>query len=211
LETPNNNAEALALLWNHLPDELYHRIESINPQDIDAFFEAVRNCYLKRKPVTFTYSNNNITTALSNVVAKPALPQQNVDLEKIEFIAMHLGYPEEAPRDFDSMYKFIDVEMFKQGYNMRRESRSVNAMKKKTKKPKKGVRHCSQCGSTKHTKTNCNSKRKSKKFNYGNKSESESSEDEDSESEDSEPESEESSSSEEDEPKHFNAGKKKNW
>src|SRR5690349_9066389 len=92
LETPNNNAEALALLWNHLPDELYNRIESVNPADINAFFEAVRNCYLKRKPITFTYSNNNITSALSNIVAKPTIPQQkdNMDLEKIEYIAMRL-------------------------------------------------------------------------------------------------------------------------
>jgi len=210
LETPNNNAEALALLWNHLPDELYNRIESTNPQDIDTFFTNVKNAYKKRKPTTFSYNNNNITDTLSNLLVNPVNTQQNVDLDKIEFIAMRLGYPDEAPRDFNSMYKFIDMAMYKQGYNMKRQSKSGYNMSRKSTKSKKTVQHCSNCGSTKHTKRNCNSKRKSKKFNLGNRSESESESSENclSESEEESQTSEESSS-EEDEVRQFNAGKKK--
>ena len=75
------------------------------------------------------------------------------------------------------------------------------------------MRHCSNCGSTKHTKNHCTSKKKSKRMNYGiiEESESEDSQNETNES-DEESESEEewvNEESEDDEPKHFNAGKKK--
>ena len=31
LQTPNNNADALAILWNHLPEELFTRVKIANP------------------------------------------------------------------------------------------------------------------------------------------------------------------------------------
>ena len=216
LNTANNNADALALLWNHLPDELFNRVKSERPNanDIDAFFESVRNCYLERKPTTFTYSNNNTITTLSNIIANPSNTQQNKDLDDaldlIHTIALEYGYSPHAPKDFKAMKLQIDYEAGKHGYNMIKQPRIEYNMKRKPTKPKKSVRHCSNCGSTKHTKRNCNSKRKSKKFNLGNRpeSESESSENCSSDSEEESQTSEESSS-EEDEVRQFNAGKKK--
>ncbi|RHZ69717.1 hypothetical protein Glove_280g51 [Diversispora epigaea] len=48
LQTPNNNDNALAILWNHLPDELFSRMEIAAPADIDAFFTNLKNIWLKR-------------------------------------------------------------------------------------------------------------------------------------------------------------------
>jgi len=61
LQIPNNNQDALAILWTHLPDELFTRVKITNPADINAFFTAVKDTWLERKPSTFTYNgvNNN--------------------------------------------------------------------------------------------------------------------------------------------------------
>ena len=176
-------------------------------QTVENFFKDLKKCWLDRYGITPSSLQSTYQQKPQPVIAQT---QGNVDLDKIEFIAMRLGYPDESPRDFDSMYKFIDMEMFKQDYNMTRQSKSGYNMNCKSSKSKKTVRHCSNCGSTKHTKRNCNSKQKSKKFNLGNRpeSESESSENYSSESEE-ELQTSEESSSEEDEQKQFNAGKKK--
>jgi len=55
------------------------------------------------------------------------------------------------------------------GYNMKKKS--VNKYNS-GKKSNKTVRHCSNCGSPKHTKNNCNKKGKSRKINYGEISDS---------------------------------------
>ena len=155
MEVPNNNPEAVALLWNHLPDELFNRVKSERPNanDIDAFFQAVRNCYLERRQTTFTYNNNNVIGTLSNIVSNPSYKQPNMALDKaldgIELIAMRLGYPDNASRNISDMRGYIDDELEKLGLNMRRGeswTRSGNGMKKKppaSKKPQKIIRHCS--------------------------------------------------------------------
>jgi hypothetical protein len=223
LETPNNDESALALLWNHLPDELFNRVKSERPNanDIDAFFQTVRNCYLERKPTTFTYNNNNISSTLANLLAKPGNTQKNADLDEaldlIHQVAVEYGYPDDGPKDFKAMKLQIDYEGGKHGYNIMRQSKSGYAMKKKppvSKKPRKIIRHCSQCGSTKHTKNYHTIKRKPKRMNYGyieddQNEEEEDDEDEEEYEEEVDDEDDEENSEEEYEPKHFNAGKKK--
>jgi len=161
LQTPNNNAEALALMWNHLPDELYSLVKIANPQDIDAFFEAVKNTYLERKPTNFTYRNNNLISTLSNFITNPLYQQPNMALNKamdhIEITAMRLGYPDNASRKISDMQGYIDEELEKLGLNMSRQSRSGYAMKKKppaSKKPQEIIRHCSNCGRLGHIRSN---------------------------------------------------------
>jgi hypothetical protein len=235
LNTANNNADACALLWNHLPDELFNRVKSARPNanDIDAFFEAVRNCYLERKPSTFTYSNNNTITALSNIVANPSYQQPNMALNKamdhIEITAMRLGYPDNASRKISDMQGFIDDELEKLGLNIERVesrgfvSRSGYGMKRSkkkppaSKKPKKIVRHCGNCGMPGHTRNIC--KRKIKKMNYGYIEECKDDQYEECEDDQYEEEVEREEYEEEEEPEEyseeeyetmsFNAGKKK--
>ena len=216
LNTANNNEDALALMLNHLPDELFTRIEQLNPRDIDAFFTAVKNAYMKRKPTTFTYSNNNAINILSNLIPNNNNLKGNEPTDEVvDFIynlALQYGYPDNRPKDLKAMMAYIDLEGGIHGYNMIRQPRSGYNVKGKNVKNKKSVRHCSNCGSVKHTKKTCKSKRKSRRMNYARKPESES-ESADEESETSESETSESSSnnseSEDNESRHFNAGKKK--
>ena len=39
------------------------------------------------------------------------IPTNNVTLDKLEMIAMRLGYPDEAPRDPTSLDMFIEAEL----------------------------------------------------------------------------------------------------
>jgi hypothetical protein len=50
LQTPNNNPDALAILWTHLPDELFTRVKITNPGNINDFFTAIKDTWLERKP-----------------------------------------------------------------------------------------------------------------------------------------------------------------
>ena len=43
LQTPNDNPEALEILWKQLPFELYSTVKIAQPNNIDDFFIAVRN------------------------------------------------------------------------------------------------------------------------------------------------------------------------
>ncbi|RHZ55119.1 hypothetical protein Glove_420g42 [Diversispora epigaea] len=71
LQISNNNANALAILWNHLPDKLFSRMEITALADIDAFFTNLKDIWLKRQPSTFIYNGNRslsiIATNLSSI------------------------------------------------------------------------------------------------------------------------------------------------
>jgi len=122
LQTPNNNADALAILWNHLPEELFTRVKIANPGDINAFFTAIKNTWQERKPATFTYNGGLNGTALilpsslSHMQEQPLESAQQVSRNKkayehLEIIAMRLGYPDNAPRDPNAFDKFIEDEL----------------------------------------------------------------------------------------------------
>ena len=212
-----DDATVLQILYTHIPVELrnnvktYMAIRGDGNQNVENFFKDLKKCWLDRYGISSSQSTVSLPQKQSTY-QQPVIPltQDNRALDEIEMIAMRLGYPDDASRNLNDMRTFIDDQFERLGYHMRRQSKSAYNMKKKPAKSKKSVRHCSNCGSVKHTKRSCNSKRKSKKFNLGNRpeSESESSENETSSSEEEE-ESDESSS-EEDESRHFNAGKKKN-
>src|SRR6185312_7693512 len=122
LQTPNNNADALAILWNHLPEELFTRVKIANPGDINAFFTAIKNTWQERKPATFTYNGGLsgtpliLPSSLSHMQEQPLESAQQVSRNKkayehLEIIAMRLGYPDNAPRDPNAFDKFIEDEL----------------------------------------------------------------------------------------------------
>ncbi|RGB32868.1 hypothetical protein C1646_762394 [Rhizophagus diaphanus] len=99
--------------------------------------------------------------------------QKDTPYDKLEMIAMRLGYPDSSPRDVDSLNKFIEKEIEKLGHETfytrvlrKKPRRRTYASKKTTKKTGKTKRRCSNCGRTGHTKTNCSSKKRSRKVNY---------------------------------------------
>ena len=62
LGVANNDAYVLGVLKNQLPTELFNRMLIINPNTIPAFFTALKNMWLERKPDTFTYGGGSIYT-----------------------------------------------------------------------------------------------------------------------------------------------------
>jgi hypothetical protein len=94
---------------------------------------------------------------------------------KLEFIAMQLGYPDDAPRDINSINRFIVNELQKSGHDVnyirkiiKPHRRTYKSTKKSTKKAGKTKRHCSICGKSGHTKSKCTNskKKKTRKVNY---------------------------------------------
>ncbi|CAH1768030.1 4968_t:CDS:1, partial [Entrophospora sp. SA101] len=73
LGVANNDANALSFLMNHLPDEIFNRMESANLTEIDAFFTNLKNLWLKRRPSSFNYGNAN---SMNGMTFQP--PQQIV-------------------------------------------------------------------------------------------------------------------------------------
>src|SRR6185369_13930155 len=73
LGVANNNANALSFIMDHLPNELFTRMERANPTEINAFFTHLKNLWLKRRPSSFNYgSANNMNGMMSQI------PQQIV-------------------------------------------------------------------------------------------------------------------------------------
>ncbi|CAH1770058.1 11447_t:CDS:1, partial [Entrophospora sp. SA101] len=73
LGVANDDANALSFLMNHLPDELFNRMESANPANINAFFTDLKKLWLKRRPSSFNYGNAN---SMNGMAFQP--PQQIV-------------------------------------------------------------------------------------------------------------------------------------
>ena len=217
LQTPNNNQDALAILWTHLPDELFTRVKITNPADINAFFTAVKDTWLERKPSTFTYNgvNASVPIILSNTIPTENQLQYKKALDHLDFIAQRLGYPDDASRDPDALDSFIAKELYNRlGYsNFNIQSQKLCATKKSTKTKKKTVaRYCSMCGKAGHTKTNCSKGKKTKKVNnilqYGYIDQSQSEEESDQEESDQEESDQENSEIESQETNCFNLKKK---
>ncbi|CAH1769283.1 979_t:CDS:2 [Entrophospora sp. SA101] len=85
LGVADDDANALSFLMNHLPDDLFNRMESANPANYNAFFTDLNKLWLKRRPSSFNYgSANNMNGMVSQVpqqiVQQPAFqpPQQIV-------------------------------------------------------------------------------------------------------------------------------------
>ncbi|RIB02013.1 hypothetical protein C2G38_2229081 [Gigaspora rosea] len=175
LQTPNNNSDALAILWTHLPDELFTRVKITNPLDINAFFTAVKDTWFERKPSTFTYngvnSNLSVSIILSNTISSENLTIYKKAYDELDFIAQRLGYSDNASRDPDALKKFIEEKLYRRlGYaNYNIQSKKLYNTKKptakKSTKSKKVERYCSMCGKPGYTKKNCPKVRKTKKIN----------------------------------------------
>ncbi|RHZ78712.1 hypothetical protein Glove_157g64 [Diversispora epigaea] len=130
LQTPNDNDDALAILWNHLPDELFSRMENGAPADIDAFFTNLKNIWLKRQPSTFTYNGNrnlSVITTNSSPIPYQLQPQEikNRSFDHLDSIAERLGYSDNASRNPDALANFIEDELYSRlghaNYNLRKE------------------------------------------------------------------------------------------
>ncbi|RHZ89753.1 hypothetical protein Glove_11g85 [Diversispora epigaea] len=130
LQTPNDNDDALAILWNHLPDELFSRMENAAPADIDAFFTDLKNIWLKRQPSTFTYNGNrnlSVITTNSSPIPYQLQPQEikNRSFDHLDSIAERLGYSDNASRNPDALANFIEDELYSRlghaNYNLRKE------------------------------------------------------------------------------------------
>jgi hypothetical protein len=166
----------LAILWTHLPDELFTRVKITNPGNINDFFTAVKDTWLERKPSTFTYngvnSNSSVPIILSNTIPSENLTIYKKAYDELDFIAQRLGYPDNASRDLDALKNFIEEELYKRlgyaNYNIQsrleepllRNKKLYNTKKptaKKSTKSKKVLveRYCSICGKAGHTKRNC--------------------------------------------------------
>ena len=100
--------------------------------------------------------------------------QRNEALEKFADIAQRLGYT-------GNMFDPIAIHSFiENGLRQTKHVRKTYVSKSTPKKAaSKSARHCSNCGKTGHTKTNCSKGKKAKKVNFINQSEPEESESED--------------------------------
>src|SRR6185369_12404557 len=85
LGVANDDANALSFLMDHLPNDLFNRIENANPANINTFFTDLKNLWLKRRPSSFNYGSANNTNGMASqvpqqIVQQPAfqLPQQIV-------------------------------------------------------------------------------------------------------------------------------------
>src|SRR6185369_12161645 len=83
LGVANNDANALSFIMDHLPNELFTRMECANPTDINAFFTHLKNLWLKHRPSSFNYGNANSMNGMSfqppqQIVQQPTFqpPQQ---------------------------------------------------------------------------------------------------------------------------------------
>ncbi|RGB21997.1 hypothetical protein C1646_776856, partial [Rhizophagus diaphanus] len=126
----------------------------------------------QKKPVTEDDINRIVEERISARQKKPVTDSRDA-FSALEIIAKRLGYPESSPRNIDSINRFIEQEIGKLGHETfytrvlrKKPRRRTYVSKKSTKKTGKSKRHCSNCGRTGHTKTNCSSKKRSRKVNY---------------------------------------------
>src|SRR5271154_2100599 len=127
--------------------------------------------------------------------------RRNEALEKFADIAQKLGYTGNMS-DPIAIHSFIE-----NGLRKTKHVRKTYVTKSTPKKAaSKSARHCSNCGKTGHTKTNCSKGKKAKKVNFINQCEPEESESEDSSSEEQSSEEKETS---DEEPRNSYSVKKK--
>src|SRR5277367_6045791 len=200
-------ADALPILYSHLPENLELRLKIANPADLNAFFTQLNDKWLEAGgPAMATQAIQQFS-------------QRNEALEKFADIDQRLGY---TGNMFDpiAIYSFIEnglrqtrhvrkvplndssniVYMIPEGYAQPAKVRKTYVTKSTPKKAaSKSARHCSNCGKTGHTKTNCSKGKKAKKVNFINQSELEESESEDASSSEEQSSEEEESSDEESE------------
>ncbi len=151
----------------------------------------------------------NLANELATYMRK-STPMRPLEVDesknKLEDIADNLGYPDNYPRDANSLRNWIDIELTRRlpkddiyNFNFKKVLEVLKDQPIKTSKTSRRVtRKCSKCGKSGHTKSSCPKakKKRKKKTNYVEEvSSSENSSSSESESE-SESESSDSSSDE---------------
>ena len=186
-------ADALPILYSHLPENLELRIKISNPADLNAFFTQLNDKWLEA---------DSLAMATQAIQQFSQTGERNEALEKFADIAQRLGY---TGNMFDpiAIYSFIENGL-RQTKHVRKTYVSKSTPKKAAKKT---ARHCSNCGKTGHMKTNCTKGKKAKKVNFINQSEPEESESEDDSS--SEEQSSEEEETSDEEPRNSYSVKKK--
>ncbi len=157
------NEMILLILYSHLPDNLELRVRRAgDPANVGEFFTRLRNTWMERGGMLKSNAPQNIPiqnipqNIYQTTPTKIIHTENSNAFDELEMIAMHLGYPDEAPRDLQSIKLYIEDQLMKQYGN------TYNAYKQPNKKSyavknsnQKSARHCSICGKTDHTKRYC--------------------------------------------------------
>ncbi|CAB4382095.1 unnamed protein product [Rhizophagus irregularis] len=153
--------------YSQPPQLNYGQPKHFTANEIDRIVEE-RVSSRQRKPVTEDDINRIVEDRISARQKKP-VPNSRDAFSALEVIAERLGYPDDSPRDVESINRFIEKQIEKLGHEtfytrvLRKKPRRRTYATKKTstKKTGKTKRHCSNCGRTGHTKATCSSKKRS--------------------------------------------------
>jgi hypothetical protein len=152
------------------PSQLnYGQPKHFTENEIDRIVEDKRVSARQKKPITEDDINRIVEERISARHKKSVTNSRDV-FSALEIIAERLGYPDDSPRDVESINRFIVKEIEKLGHETfysrilhKKPRKRTYSTKKTSKKTSKSKRRCSNCGRMGHTKTNCSSKKRSSK------------------------------------------------
>jgi hypothetical protein len=169
-------ADALPILYSHLPENLELRIKIGNPVDLNAFFTQLNDKWLE------TGGRVGIPSFSEETLSHPSLQKETqaehefiIRLAKdLDYLGVTTDLSVLGPHIYDELGKRLGRKVT----NVRRspfaepQVRNTNATKKVVRKRvqkapvKRIVRLCSVCKKAGHTKINCPGVKRTKKVNY---------------------------------------------
>jgi hypothetical protein len=169
-------ADALPILYSHLPENLELRIKIRNPVDLNDFFTQLNDKYLEAGGRVGVSSFNKETLSHSSIQKDSQAEHEFIVCltKDLDYLGVAIDISILGPHIYDELGKRLGRKVS----NVRRspfselEVRNTNTTKKAVRKVKQKapvkrfIRLCSVCRKAGHIKTNCFEVKTTKKVNY---------------------------------------------